>query len=87
MMVDICIADEVMGLNNNMGISTQYSCCSGGYKATAFIKVLEKDIPKMIELGYVQRAPKSNPQFFKVKSKLMCNHNGRIKFGCEYHAL
>ena len=80
-MVDICIAQEIENLNNDLGVSTEFSCCGGGYKRSAFVKVLEKDILRMKELGYIQKAPKSEPEFFKVKSQYKCTFN-RAKREC-----
>lgn len=49
--VDRCLADELLDLNAR-GITTTCSCCGHGGKRPAHIIVDEPDIPKMLELGY-----------------------------------
>lgn len=71
-MVDMCIADEVAKLNNKYGISTEFSCCGHGYRRSGYIKVLESHIEDMKALGYKQKAPKSEPTWFKPKSSCQC---------------
>jgi hypothetical protein len=76
-MVDMCIAEEVVELNNEHGISTQFSCCGHGYKRDAFIKVLKRSVEDMKALGYIQKRPKTDPEWFKPKSEYKCNTKKR----------
>jgi hypothetical protein len=52
---DACLAKELFFLWDN-GIETIGSCCgkhsNSTKEATAYIQVVEDDIPKMLELGY-----------------------------------
>lgn len=65
--IDPCIIDEVKELWD-LGIITFGSCC-GHNKAESFVNVHDKDIDRMLELGYVQNHPdKSRKDTFKLKS-------------------
>lgn len=65
--IDPCIVDEVKELWS-LGIET-LGCCCGHNKAESFVNVHEKDIEKMLSLGYVQNHPdKSRNDTFKLKS-------------------
>lgn len=65
--IDPCIIDEVKELWD-LGIITFGSCC-GHNKAESFVNVHDKDIDRMLELGYVQNhIDKSRKDTFKLKS-------------------
>ena len=65
--IDPCIYDEIKSLWN-AGIYTYGSCC-GHNLNESFVTVAEKDIAKMMEMGYVQNHPdKSRIDTFKLKS-------------------
>lgn len=49
--VDACLADEIENLWKN-GIRTRGCCCGHGVWL-GFIEVVEEDIPKMEQMGYV----------------------------------
>ena len=50
--VDECLADEIVGLWE-LSIHTCGCCCGHGNKL-GFIQVVDDDIPKMRELGYIK---------------------------------
>ncbi|BAP30128.1 uncharacterized protein CHSO_1091 [Chryseobacterium sp. StRB126] len=65
--IDPCIIDEIKELWR-LGITTYGSCC-GHNKAESFVNVDEKDIVKMLSIGYVQNHPdKSRKDTFRLKS-------------------
>jgi hypothetical protein len=67
--LDRCVAEEVMQLWMK-GITTT-GCCCGHNKMEGFIGVIERDIPKMKELGYEVQFNQSRPNdedSFKPKS-------------------
>lgn len=65
--IDPCIVEEIKQLWE-LGIET-HGCCCGHNKAESFVNVHEKDIEKMIELGYKQNHwDKSRKDTFKLKS-------------------
>ena len=67
--LDRCVAEEVMQLWMK-GITTT-GCCCGHNKLEGFIGVVERDIPKMKELGYEVQFNPSRPNdedSFKPKS-------------------
>jgi len=65
--IDPCIIDEVKGLWG-LGIET-HGCCCGHNKAESFVNVHEKDIVKMLSLGYVQNhQDKNRKDTFRLKS-------------------
>ncbi|WP_228417920.1 hypothetical protein, partial [Chryseobacterium oranimense] len=65
--IDPCIIDEVKELWS-LGIET-HGCCCGHNKTESFVNVHEKDIEKMLSLGYVQNHPdKSRKDTFRLKS-------------------
>lgn len=65
--IDPCIFDEIHGLWN-LGIIT-HGCCCGHNIEESFVNVDDRDIPKMIELGYVQNHPdKERTDTFRLKS-------------------
>ena len=49
--VDACLKDEIVSLWEK-GIRTTGCCCGHG-RVLGFIEVVDKDIPKMEELGYI----------------------------------
>lgn len=65
--IDPCIIEEIQELWK-LGIET-HGCCCGHNKVESFVNVHEKDIYKMIKLGYIQNHPdKSRKDTFKLKS-------------------
>lgn len=65
--IDPCIYDEIKSLWD-VGIYTYGSCC-GHNVNESFVNVAEKDIAKMVQMGYVQNHPdKSRKDTFKLKS-------------------
>ncbi|MGI9582636.1 hypothetical protein ACR1PO_15685 [Chryseobacterium sp. RRHN12] len=65
--IDPCIIDEVKELWS-LGIKT-LGCCCGHNKAEPFVNVHEKDIQKMLSLGYVQNhQDKNRKDTFRLKS-------------------
>ena len=65
--IDPCIYTEICELWG-LGIVTYGSCC-GHNKFESFVNVVEKDIEKMLELGYIQNHwDKERKDTFKLKS-------------------
>ncbi len=81
--VDGCIADEIKKLNNEEDITTLSSCC--GHGESGYIIVMDKDIQKMVSIGYELTSMKYLDYdilgdrvticAFKPKSKCFCNGN------------
>lgn len=66
--IDPCIYNEILELWS-LGIITYGSCC-GHNKFESFVNVADKDINKMIELGYIQNHPdKNRKDTFKLKTE------------------
>lgn len=71
--IDDCIAKEIENLNNIHNIKTIYSCC-GHQNNNAFILVYgEKDIRKMLELGYIKKSIFTYYIAFQPKSECKCD--------------
>lgn len=65
--IDSCILKEIQYLWS-LGITT-YGCCCGHNKVESMVNVDDKDIDKMLELGYVQNHPdKTRKDTFKLKT-------------------
>lgn len=65
--IDPCIMEEIKYLWE-LGINT-YGCCCGHNTYEPMVNVGEKDIKKMLQLGYVQNHPdKMRKDTFKLKS-------------------
>lgn len=65
--VDPCIVEEIKYLWS-LGIETHGSCC-GHNKEESFVNIHNKDIDKMLRLGYVQNHwDKTRKDTFKLKS-------------------
>lgn len=56
-MVDQCIAEEIIHLNNDLGIQTFYCCCGHGERRNAFIMTKTDHYKEMLEMGYKKKKP------------------------------
>lgn len=68
-MVDQCIAEEIMHLNNDLGIQTLYCCCGHGFRIRANIIVKTDFIEKMKELGYKEKRPLTRHKVYRQYPK------------------
>lgn len=64
--IDSCIFSEIIGLWEQ-GITTIESCC-GHRKAESYVAVAEKDVVKMIQLGYLQHIHHESKCIFYSKT-------------------
>ncbi len=67
--IDLCIVSEIRSLWN-LGITTYGSCCGHG-RGTGMVNVDEKDVDRMVEMGYEYYDVEAGnyPHTFRLKSK------------------
>lgn len=64
--IDKCIYSEIEGLWEN-GITT-IECCCGHNKTSSYVAVVEKDMPKMVAMGYVKHKNHHLPNIYHTKT-------------------